>query len=88
MRDVLGVFPSGEHGYPPEGVLKETGASGGKEFMTENNVEPPGTGVKATSLEDLSMPTKLASGGANLGVRMIRSGGNSGVVGNKDNAEN
>ena len=56
--------------------------------MTENNVEPPGTGVKATSLEDLSMPTKLASGGANLGVRMIRSGGNSGVVGNKDNAEN
>ncbi len=29
MRDVLGALPSGDDGYPPKGVFKETGASGG-----------------------------------------------------------
>ena len=52
--------------------------------MTENDVEPPCTGVKATRLENLSIPTNLASGGANLGVRKIGAGGDSGVVGNKN----
>ena len=51
LRDVFGARPRGGHGYPPKGVLKETGASGGEETITENDVEPPGPGVKATSLE-------------------------------------
>jgi len=83
LRDVHGALPSGEDGYPPKSVFKETGASGGQEFVTENDIEPPGPGVKATGLEALSVPTKLASGGAGLSVRKVGAGGDSGVVGNK-----
>ncbi len=34
-------------------------------------------------MEALSVPTKLASGGAGLSVRKVGAGGDSGVVGNK-----
>jgi hypothetical protein len=44
--------------------------------------------VKATGLETLRVPTKLASGGAGLSVRKVGAGGDSGVVGNKSGAKN
>ena len=62
--------------------------SGGEETITENDVEPPEPGVKATSLEALGLPTKLASGGASLSVRKIGAGGDSGVVGDQSGTKN
>jgi hypothetical protein len=83
VRDVLGVLPSGEDGDPPKSVFQETGASGGQEFVAEDDIEPPGSGVKATGLKALSVPTKLASGGAGLSMRKVGARGDSGVMGHK-----
>jgi len=44
--------------------------------------------VKATGLETLRIPTKLASGGASFSVRKVGAGGDSGVVGNQSCAKN
>ena len=57
MGVVFGAFPGGEHGDPPQRVLKEAGARWGKEFGAENDVQPPGACVQASGLEYLSVPS-------------------------------